>query len=70
MNFRSFAWDLEFLHNMLRTSAPVAVVGGLAAIAFGFVLEKPSMILIGAFVLLVISADYIVYHLFGSRSSD
>ena len=70
MNFRSFAWDLNFIHDTLRTSAPVAVVGGLAAIVAGFVLVKQSMILIGAFVLLVISADYIVYHLFGSRSSD
>ena len=70
MNFQSFRWDLDFIHNALREGAPVAVFGGIAAIAGGFVLEKPSMILVGAFVLLVISADYIVYYLFGSRSTS
>jgi hypothetical protein len=69
MNFRSFKWDLDFIHDMLQEGAPVAVLGGIVAIAAGFALEKPSMILVGAFVLLIISADYIILHLFGSRSS-
>ena len=69
MNFQSFKWDLEFIHEMVRTGAPVAVIGGVAAIAFGFLLDKPSMILVGGFILLVISVDYIIYHLFGGRGS-
>ena len=67
MNFESFKWDLEFIHDMVRTGAPVAVFGGIAAIAGGYVLETPSMILVGAFVLLIISVDYIIFHFFGSR---
>lgn len=70
MNFPSFKWDLDFIHDMVRTGAPVAVIGGIAAIAAGFVLEKPSMIFVGAFVLLVVSVDYILYHLFGTGRSD
>jgi hypothetical protein len=69
MNFLSFKWDLEFIHEMVRTGAPVAVLGSLAAIAFGYLLEKPSMILVGGIILLVVSVDYILYHLFGSRRS-
>jgi hypothetical protein len=70
MNFRSFSWDLDFLHEMLRKGAPVAVLGGVAAITFGFLLDKPSMILVGGIVLLVVSVDYIISHLFGARSSN
>jgi hypothetical protein len=70
MNFLSFKWDLEFIHDMVTTGAPVAVIGALAAIAFGLILDKPSMIIVGALILLVISVDYIVFNLFGARRSD
>ena len=70
MNFQSFRWDLDFIHDMVREGAPVAVIGGVVAIAFGILFEKPSMIIVGAFILLVVSVDYILYHLFGTRSSE
>ena len=66
MNFTSFRWDLNFLHDMLREGAPVAVLGGIVAIAAGFALGKPSMIFVGAIVLLIVSIDYILVHLFGT----
>jgi hypothetical protein len=68
MNFVSFKWDLEFIHDILQRSAPVVALGGLAAIAFGYLLDKPSMIIVGSIVLLVVSADYVLYHLFGNRN--
>jgi hypothetical protein len=66
MNFPSFKWDLDFIHDILHENASYAALGGLAAIGFGYLLGMPSMIIVGAIVLLVVAVDYILYRI-GSR---
>lgn len=49
--------DFHFLYEMLERGGPVALLGGAVAIGLGFLLAKPVIIVIGAIILLLASAD-------------
>ena len=67
---RSSHYDFQFLYGILQENRPTMAVGGIVAIVAGFLLGKMSMVLVGSFVLLVVSLEYVITLLFGDRNSN
>lgn len=66
---RSVIYDFQFLYEILQENRLKVFLGGLAAIAAGLVLGEMSMVLVGAFVILVVSVEYVITRLFGDPNS-
>lgn len=67
---RSIVYDFQFLYEILQENRAKAFLGGIAAIAAGLILGKMFMVLVGAFVILVVSIEYVITRLFGDRKSE
>ena len=59
---------LSFIHDILKKGGPMAVFGGLVVLAVGLILGRLEMILAGALVTFLGSADYIVVLLRKNRN--
>lgn len=57
---RNIIWDLTFIYDVLQKHWPIAAIGGVLAVAFGFVFGRISMIITGAIVLFVVIVDLII----------
>jgi hypothetical protein len=56
---------LTFIHDSLQKGGPMAALGGIVVVAVGFILDRPGMILAGALVTLLVSADFVVTYFRG-----
>jgi hypothetical protein len=61
---------VTFIHDSLQKGGPTAALGGIVVVAVGFILDRPGMILAGALVTLLVSADYVVMFFLGNRNSN
>ena len=60
---RSIFYDFKFLYGILQENRPTAFLGGIVAIAAGLLLGKMFMVLVGGFVILVVSLEYVITRL-------
>ena len=67
---RSNYYDLQFIYGILQENRRTMVIGGFAAIVAGLVLGRWFMLVVGGFVLFVVSVEYIIMRIFGERNSD
>ena len=56
--------DFHFLYEMLERGGPVALLGGAVAIVLGFLFGKTLIIVIGAIIVLLASADIVFKYFF------
>ena len=54
---------LTFIHDSLQKGGPVVALGGIVVVGVGFILDRPGMILAGALVTLLVSADDVVTYI-------
>ena len=66
---RSIHYDFQFLFGILQENRPTAFLGGIAAIVAGLLLGKWFMVVVGGFVILVVSLEYVITLIFGDRNS-
>jgi len=67
---RNIIYDLTFIHDILQENGRVAALGGIVALALGLVFGKLAMVLAGAFVILVVCADFVVMLFLKNRKSN
>lgn len=67
---RNIIYDLTFIHDILQENGRVAALGGIVALALGLVFGKLGMVLAGAFVILVVCADFLVMLFLKNRKSN
>jgi hypothetical protein len=67
---RNIIYELTFIHDIVQKGGRVAAFGGILVLALGLVFGRLGMVLAGAFVILVVAADYFVMLFFKNRNSN